>query len=1625
MSANPATVSKLSLPATTHSHVVTRSLPTSTPTAPALPRLTPPITHNQLNNLPHRPYMARYVVEVTAGGQTASLLVVLSPSHLCSVLVDTVRTRLPTIASRLGLATTNDLHISLHLDSDTGPLIDVEDLLSDALPDAKETVYAVIGQTQAQPTDTKLQSQLPSQVEKSLQLRVVTPELAHEHNHVESIAPITRPLPLSATLSELRAAVCQHLSVPIGDESLQDFGCNCSAARQIDSNATLTERGASGSDALHTLVIVYENNKVATIPTQEPTLAFIQRAARDQLQDETTGKLLCPIGGVNDSSLQDGSSGRYLKLPVLAVCSHQSHRRSREHDETDSESDSDSDAAIDDRGLTLDLHTSECPIDITVHNKNLSIADAGLHDCAINGVLTIFAVRRVYSTNMDHGAGNAHVGKAAIFQKQHAWEHPLGQSERGLANLLSTLRRFADIASGSNMEEEEQDAVLRVLHLMTRFPPAVRTAYVLMRGETPQPSECAALSQCLYEILKEVVPLATVQNDARRFFEGTRLLFGLILGKAKKLRVSSSSGNTSLPYTTMRVHDLRNTITMQPVQGPTIQSKAGLIDTGFYDAFAEDGVLTWINSNDTAKVPSIDRTLARVAMLAGGRRAKMVTFNSDAVAFNARYPDKNISTVVAHAEVSNLQYLATMCSSNHLSVIPPADLPSSSPPVLTLDRQGFLSVYVGREACGVAGRDILMFRPLSSEEAVDVSIITQLLVPILARRNADGTVVFEAYGSQHREIKDPDEAVVVCVDLSTSMNLRCGFTDVEENEDADASINRASHAAAPATVPPQVEHPGGERLALDELKEYLLSHSSFEDMLAIVRAGSGEQYHQRNARKVLKILGQLDQQHITAKTRELEDARRRATSSFYRGQVATSERDLTALSNRLARMEHFADPLCAFLTYRAENAGSLPEPEIWRPGAAAPTVAAPQSPAYTGPSFNLPSELLCPISNEIMEDPVMTVDNFTYERKNIERWFHTKNTSPLTNIKLASLDLRFDAQTKQRIDAYVQGQDIYDINPATTVQAVSIKSPLDSHTMLLPRALKLKSLNAALPYSSTLSLETSILPAIDVFITPLESTTSSSNVRTSDMCLIKVYSARNYSTPVCSYWEPKGATKTLASVVFRYYRHRFSQDVYFPVVAPFTIWHNLHDIGDDHTRGHTTVHWEPLSQFLNPRNATGSVNAESMIDASDLSEGSRVAPTNGPLVLKLSLGSAPLLKAHQRRTLSRLDVLKQMFDAFVNRLLAYNFQTHVGLVTFGTTASVSQNITHAIENFRHQLNNMVAEGDTAIWDSIALAMDQLQQYASRYPKATLRIICISDGEDNKSTRRVHDLASQLAGCNIVVDSFCLGNTENTDLQVLSYMTGGYKFEPSSLEEAMAICEMEPVLSLLERPAAELPHSSSRHAGNPLYRFQQAKRSITIDQATRDRFPQRKVHPQLAGSFVELTNFARQVSQARSDGNLRLSRIHTEMRNCGALTHPHYDIYICEENFGFWKIVMQGPPESTYAGGTFLLYVEMGEDYPMSPPKARFVTPVYHPNINRHGRICHSIFDRNWTVDTTTKDLIDTIYSLLLVPEFSDPINTVVTLNYHWDEVQFKEEAQRDIGKHATKSRAEWRVEIVG
>jgi ubiquitin-conjugating enzyme E2 N len=39
------------------------------------------------------------------------------------------------------------------------------------------------------------------------------------------------------------------------------------------------------------------------------------------------------------------------------------------------------------------------------------------------------------------------------------------------------------------------------------------------------------------------------------------------------------------------------------------------------------------------------------------------------------------------------------------------------------------------------------------------------------------------------------------------------------------------------------------------------------------------------------------------------------------------------------------------------------------------------------------------------------------------------------------------------------------------------------------------------------------------------------------------------------------------------------------------------------------------------------------------------------------------------------------------------------------------------------------------------------------------------------------------------------------------------------------------------------------------------------------------------------------------------------------------------------------------GGVFKLELFLPDDYPMAPPKIRFLTKIFHPNVDKLGRIC--------------------------------------------------------------------------
>ena len=79
--------------------------------------------------------------------------------------------------------------------------------------------------------------------------------------------------------------------------------------------------------------------------------------------------------------------------------------------------------------------------------------------------------------------------------------------------------------------------------------------------------------------------------------------------------------------------------------------------------------------------------------------------------------------------------------------------------------------------------------------------------------------------------------------------------------------------------------------------------------------------------------------------------------------------------------------------------------DVVKAGAAAATAPAPAPPPPPLRCDSLPDEFTCPISFELMEDPVIAADGHTYERRAIAAWFERRRTSPITNEALPNLDL--------------------------------------------------------------------------------------------------------------------------------------------------------------------------------------------------------------------------------------------------------------------------------------------------------------------------------------------------------------------------------------------------------------------------------------------------------------------------------------------------------------------------------------------------------------------------------------------------------------------------------------------
>jgi len=355
--------------------------------------------------------------------------------------------------------------------------------------------------------------------------------------------------------------------------------------------------------------------------------------------------------------------------------------------------------------------------------------------------------------------------------------------------LLSSLLVFTSLVE--NMDDRSRDAILHVVHLLTRFPPAVRAVYAIMKGKVPTPCERTALSQSIYEVLQDFIPRKLINSDNRRILEGSRLFFGFVLEKAKDIRLQNVA---QLPYmSSLQIHDLRDPVTLESIATPVLTGQ-GVVESGHYKAFQEGGVLSWINVDTKLSKMTLEKRMRRIYSLGGGAIPHITTL--DETVFNtSAYGSAQWAEDLQLGEGPELEDLSKFCSRNGLSVIPPGVLGSFNPKTLTLDREGLLAVYLTKPK-SVEDKDFTFYRAMRGKEKVDPSSINHVLIPILERRQHDGTSIFDGFAKAYqKKPREPDEIVRICVDCSQNMLKSVASTGSDYGDGHNVIIARKTHKA--------------------------------------------------------------------------------------------------------------------------------------------------------------------------------------------------------------------------------------------------------------------------------------------------------------------------------------------------------------------------------------------------------------------------------------------------------------------------------------------------------------------------------------------------------------------------------------------------------------------------------------------------------------------------------------------------------------------------------------------------------------------------------------------------------------------------------------------------------------
>jgi ubiquitin-protein ligase len=427
----------------------------------------------------------------------------------------------------------------------------------------------------------------------------------------------------------------------------------------------------------------------------------------------------------------------------------------------------------------------------------------------------------------------------------------------------------------------------------------------------------------------------------------------------------------------------------------------------------------------------------------------------------------------------------------------------------------------------------------------------------------------------------------------------------------------------------------------------------------------------------------------------------------------------------------------------------------------------------------------------------------------------------------------------------------------------------------------------------------------------------------------------------------------------------------------------------------------------------------------------RPVPTKAPIdqidYVVMDISGSMKSKSHIDRDKTREDLSKILFHSLMDKLVSLELSHAVGLIAFGSALTPIA-ITREYERFHDELGRLDAnEGSTKLYDAILTAAEMIEAFvlanAGQIDHANLkkRVFVLTDGEDNASHRQPFVVAQYLQEHNILLDAIPVAGA-NAVLHALTASSGGLCFDVTSEEQGMALFESEATLHVRSREAtadpADIPRVTDRTSFEAIVAQSKLQSKAPVREV-RVAIPQTVFAPVMTAAAAEQVcaagpSAAAGISKRSAAVTRRILSEYTKLlrdETLKAELNVFCSIDMNADDISVWKVWFRDLPDP-YTGGTWLLTVEFPETYPFVPPRMRFMTPLYHCNVNSSGALCLDVLKEHWSPALSVCSVLKTIYALLQEPNPDDPLDAFKAQVYKDNRAEYMRQARLHTATHA-------------